>query len=843
MSIAKRFALVCGATIAASLSALVWGAETAELTVRVDQPGAKISPMLNGLMTEEINHAYDGGLYAELIQNRAFKDGTRGNRTPDPAHPAHWTLVKADGADGSITLDTSDPVNTTALTTSLRLDMKRGAGRIGAANDGFWGIPVKANTEYKASFYARATPDVKGPVTVAIESNDGATVHASATVNGIGREWKKFNATLKTGDVPTSAANRFVISTPGNETGSLWLSLVSLFPPTYHDRPNGLRIDLMELLAGLKPAFLRFPGGNYLEGPDYNNRFNWKATIGPLEERPGHQCPWGYRSSDGLGLLEFLEWCEDLKMEPVLAVYAGLHIDNGRNIITGDALRPHVQDALDEIEYVTGDKTTEWGARRAKDGHPNPFKLTYVEIGNEDNLNNGGRSYNDRFTMFYDAIKAKYPGLKIISTIPSNVSLPNLTNLTRRPDLIDDHLYNPATSLMRRSAQYDSDRFRGDVPKIFMGEWASQEGRPTPNMKSALGDAAFLSGLERNSDVVVMECYAPLFVNVNPGASQWGTNLIGYNAVSCFGSPSYYAQKMFAENRGDRVLPVELKLAPDAVAESPLPKGRVGVGTWATKSEYKDMKVMAGDQVVYSLDPVTAAKDWRTGTGNWSWDGGTLRQNSDATDCRATAGDAEWTDYSYTLKARKISGSEGFLIMFHVRNRDDYLWWNVGGWGNSRTAIQKFDHGASVELGRARDVRVIDNRWYDVKIELKGRQIRCYLDGQLVADVVDQPQPPPAAIYATASRDDVSGDVILKVVNGSGTARSLAINLQGMKDVAKSAHVDVLSGQPGDVNTLENPAKIATKKITIDDAGTNFLHEFPAYSVSVIRCHPDLTKH
>ncbi len=837
MSVANRVVLVFVATIGASLGAFVWGAENAELTVRFDRPGAKISPMLNGLMTEEINHAYDGGLYAELIQNRAFKDGTRGNRTPEPTHPPHWTLVKTNSADGSMALDTSDPVNATALTTSLRLDMKGGAGQIGVANDGFWGIPVKANTVYKASFYVRATADVKGPLTLAIESNDGSTVHASATVEGIGTQWKKCNATLKTGKAPTSVANRFLISAPCNGAGSLWLSLVSLFPPTYNNRSNGLRIDLMEMLAGLKPAFLRFPGGNYLEGPDYNDRFNWKTTIGPLEERPGHQCPWGYRSSDGLGLLEFLEWCEDLKMEPVLAVYAGLHIDNGRNIITGDALRPHVQDALDEIEYVSGDKTTEWGARRAKDGHPDPFKLTYVEIGNEDNLNNGGRTYNDRFAMFYDAIKAKYPSLQIISTIPSNVSLPNLTNLTRRPDVIDDHLYNPAASLMRQSTRYDSDRYRGDVPKIFMGEWASQEGRPTPNMNSALGDAAFLSGLERNSDVVVMECYVPLLVNVNPGASQWGTNLIGYNAASSFASPSYYAQKMFAENRGDRVLPVELKMAPEAVAESPIPKGGVGVGTWATQSEYKEMKVTAGDQVVYSLDQANVAKDWRTGTGAWSWDGGTLRQNSDATDCRATAGNAEWTDYSYTLKARKISGSEGFLILFHVRNRDDFLWWNVGGWGNSRTAIQKHEHGASVELGRSRNVRVKENQWYDVKIELKERQIRCYLDGQLVADVVDQPQPPPAPIYATASRDDASGDVILKVVNVSGTPRSLAVNLQGITNVKMQLQVDVLSGQSDDVNTLEHPTKVATKQAAIEDVGTNFVHEFPAYSVNVIRCH------
>ena len=285
-------------------------------------------------MTEEINHAYDGGLYAELIQNRIFQDGPpvrteQPPRKPDPANPPHWSVVKSDGADGSIMLDSDKPVNTTALVTSLRLDMKGGGGYIGVANDGFWGIPVKPNTEYKASFYARASEGFNGPLKVTIESNDGSKEHASAVVPLEGTEWKKYTATLKTpASASASTANRFVISTSGDHAGSLWFNLVSLFPPTYHDRPNGFRIDLMEKLADLHPAFLRFPGGNYLEGQNFANRFDWKKTIGPLEDRPGHQCPWGYRSSDGLGLQEFLNWCEDLKMEPVLAVYAGLSLDN-----------------------------------------------------------------------------------------------------------------------------------------------------------------------------------------------------------------------------------------------------------------------------------------------------------------------------------------------------------------------------------------------------------------------------------------------------------------------------------------------------------------------------------
>ena len=335
--------------------------------MKVDAPGVKISPTLYGLMTEEINHAYDGGLYAELIQNRAFKDGPVVEQNPDPTHPPHWTLVKTGNGEGGMTLDTASPVNTTALTTSLRIDFPKGGGRIGVANDGYWGIPVKANTQYEASFYARADSVLQQPLTVAIESADGQTVFASTKVEGIGKEWKKFHAKLKVDQTPSSATNRFAIYVPSDQAGSLWLSLVSLFPSTYHNRPNGLRPDLMELMAKMKPAFLRFPGGNYLEGNTIAERFDWKKTIGPIEERPGHICPWGYNSTDGLGLLEFLYWCEDLKMEPVLAVYAGYSLQQQR-VAPGKDLEPFVQDALDEIEYVMGGTDTTWGARARRMG-------------------------------------------------------------------------------------------------------------------------------------------------------------------------------------------------------------------------------------------------------------------------------------------------------------------------------------------------------------------------------------------------------------------------------------------------------------------------------------------
>jgi alpha-N-arabinofuranosidase len=247
-----------------------------------------------------------------------------------------------------------------------------------------------------------------------------------------------------------------------------------------------------------------------------------------------------------MGLLEFLEWCEDLRMQPVLAVYAGYSLAQ-EHVNPGPDLEPYVQDALDEIEYVTGGADTQWGAVRAKNGHPQPFKLTYVEVGNEDQFDRSG-SYDGRYEQFYKAIKAKYPQLQIIATTPVK---------SIRPDVIDDHFYRRATEFFHDTTHYDKTDRNG--PKIFVGEWATREGTPTPNFGAALGDAAWMTGMERNSDIVIMASYAPLLVNVNPGGMQWETDLIGYDALRSYGSPSYYAQVMFGSYVGEAILDSQLQ--------------------------------------------------------------------------------------------------------------------------------------------------------------------------------------------------------------------------------------------------------------------------------------------
>ena len=510
---------------------------TARLEIQADHAVAQVSPTLYGLMTEEINHSYDGGLYSELIRNRAFMDDSYG--------PHGWVLVQAGDSQASMELDkTTGP--STALPRSLKVSIKSASEQspAGVSNIGYWGMAVRPNTSYACSFYAKASDGLTGPLTARIVSDRTGAVLAQAQVPAITAEWQQYKVALKTAAVPAvSAENHFELV--ASHPGSLSLSLVSVFPPSYHDRANGFRPDLMEKMAAMHPQFLRFPGGNYLEGDHISERFEWKKTIGPLVDRPTHISPWNYHSSDGMGLLEFLEWCEDLKISPVLAVYAGYSMKQ-EHVEPGADLEPYVQDALEELEYVTGDASTKWGALRVRDGHPSPFQLNYVEIGNEDWFDKSN-SYDGRYAQFYKAIKAKYPQLQLIATAEVKGI---------KPDVIDDHYYRQAEEFFNDTHHYDKTDRKG--PKIFVGEWATREGVPTPDMGAALGDAAWMTGMERNSDVIVMASYAPLLTNVNAGALQWETDLIGYDAVTSYGSPSYYAQVLFGSHLGTEILSSEL---------------------------------------------------------------------------------------------------------------------------------------------------------------------------------------------------------------------------------------------------------------------------------------------
>ena len=530
---------------ATPLTAIAQSAST--LTIDTAKPVAKVSPSLYGLMTEEINYSYDGGLYAELVNNRAFRS-TRGGGLE------HWTILQNGVARAAISIDkTTGPSTALPLSLKLTVDSAAEHSEAGVLNDGFWGMAIRPSTLYHGSFYAKTDNPNIGAITVSLINDNTGTYAATTTVPALTTSWQKYDFTLKTGALTRSSANHLQLSV--QHRGAAWFTLISLLPPTYNNRANGNRIDIMEKLAAMHPAFLRFPGGNYLEGDLLSERFDWKKTVGPLVDRPTHPSPWKYQSSDGMGLLEFLEWCEDLHMQPLLAVFAGYTLDK-QFVAPGLDLEPYVNEALEEIEYVTGPVTSKWGAQRARDGHPEPFHLSYVEVGNEDQFDKSG-SYDARYAQFHKAIKQRYPDLQIIATTPVKGI---------RPDVIDDHYYRTAEQFFNDVHHYDNTDRSG--PKIFVGEWATREGSPTTNFGAALGDAAWMTGMERNSDHVILSCYAPLFVNVNPGGMQWSGDLIGYDALNSYGSPSYYAQVMFNTHLGDQILPSTLNTTNPRIFQS-----------------------------------------------------------------------------------------------------------------------------------------------------------------------------------------------------------------------------------------------------------------------------------
>jgi alpha-L-arabinofuranosidase len=782
-------------------SAIAFGREPTTLTIHADQAGVKISPMLYGIFFEEINRAGEGGLYGEMLQNRSFEDD-RGDRDQKPTKIPGWRLVGPAGAGATIGLDSSEPLNSrnpTCLRLENAADMRSPAA---VANEGFNGLALTKGASYDLSFYARCGREKRGQLVGKLE-DQGGEASETKLIGDIGEQWKQYRCTLTA--KKTTVSGRLVLAYPS--PGTIWLDQVSLFPKnTWKGRPNGLRPDLAEMLADLKPAFNRFPGGCYVEGNRLANAFRWKNSIGDLAERPGHWNLWGYRSTDGLGYHEYLQLSEDLGAEPLFVINCGMaHEDS----VPNDKLGPWIQDALDAIEYANGPADSRWGSLRAKAGHPTPFKLRYMEIGNE----NGGPVYEDHFRQFYDAIKAKYPEVLLVANSPVR---------TRSMDILDEHYYDSPEFFMRNASRYDAyDRKKS--AKIYVGEYAVTQGCGKGNLRAAVGEAAFMTGMERNSDIVVMASYAPLFVNC--GWRQWNPNAINFDNSQAYGTPSYYVQKMFSVNRGDVVLGTDF--AGPAV-KTPLEGGAIGVGTWATQAEFKDIKVTHGEKLLFQSDFAKGLNGWRTQQGHWQIKDGALQQTENENDVRAIAGDKSWKDYTLTLKARKLGGAEGFLVLFNVQDEHSKSWWNIGGWGNVRHALEM--NGVSAP---SVDGRIETGRWYDIKVENSDNRVRCYLDGKLIHDARRESLD---SIYAVASRDGKSGDVILKVVNAIATPQDVRISLAGLEGKVTSGRLTVLtSADPMDENSLEDRSKVVPKESPLMDVATDFVHTFPGNSVSIIR--------
>ena len=606
---------------------------------------------------------------------------------------------------------------------------------------------------------------------------------------------------------------RFVIELEGR--GTLLLDYVSLFPAeTFRNRENGLRKDIAETLEALRPAFVRWPGGCVVEGITLSNRIKWKETIGDPATRPGVYDTWGYRTTMGFGYHEFLQFCEDIGADGMFVCNVGLGCQ-GR---AGDACAEaevdlFIADALDAIDYALGDGTTAWSRRRVENGHPAPFPLKYVEIGNE----NWGPVYEKRYDRFYEAIKAKYPQLTLISTLGLGGQ-----HRHAKVDMIDPHWYVSPEFFFASDKLFDQQE-RGDY-EIYIGEYAVNQNVGGGNLLGALAEAAFLTGVERNSDLVKMASYAPLFENVNDRV--WPTNLIWFDSYRVMGRSSYQVQKMYAENRPSfnvsaafeqPTIPVEVE-------------GQIALGGWNTDTEYKELKVALADGRTVEAD---MTQGWTPREGTWRVEDGTMKGSGPGVmRWNLWSAPEAFGDCSISVKARKTAGEEGFLIYFGMHDGQNGYVLNIGGWGNQTTAFQRINGNDMPQIPNNISQHVEEGRWYDIRIDIEGGRFTYSLDGKQMLETTIES----IRRYVATGYDEAAGELIVKFVNATEEPFSTSVDLRNVTSVERRGKVVTLaSADPGDENTLDDPKRVFPRESTYDGFAERFDYTFEPWSFTVLR--------
>jgi alpha-L-arabinofuranosidase len=806
-----------------------YAAGEAALSVDAGAQGKAISEDLYGIFYEDINWAADGGLYAEMVRNRSFEFSADDN--DDYTALTAWSEVERGGSGGAIEVVGDDPLNGNNPS-FLRVETTTvGSGADaahGVRNTGFDAVHVDEGATYDVSLWARS-PEGAVPVTVGVSDEAGTTSFGAVELTVDGADWTRYEAELvATGD---TSDGRFDVLVGGDAGTTVDLDMVSVFPrDTFKGRENGLRRDIAEKIAELRPSFVRFPGGcivntfAYEPWPAGRRIYDWKDTVGPVEQRPDNANFWGYNQTYGLGFFEYFQFAEDLGAEPLPVVPAGVNGCGLNFRASGEALEPWIDNALDLIEFANGDPGTEWGAVRAEMGHPEPFDLKYLGIGNEES----DPLFYENYPRFAAAIRAAYPEIKLISNSgPQSAGrvFDRSWQFAREQgaDLVDEHYYNSPLWFLSNNDRYDDYDRAG--PHVFIGEYASQG----DTWFNALAEASYMTGIERNADVIDFASYAPLLSRI--GHNQWFPNLIWYDNDEVYGSASYEVQRLFSHNAGDAVVPTTLEA-------EPLPgpgdiTGGVGLATWETQAAYDDLVVTGADgEVLLSDDFSGDASQWDTQSGEWAIVDGEFVQSSGATDARAVAGDPAWSNYTMEVTARKLSGAEGFLVMFGVRDTGNWYWWNLGGFGNTYSLVERATNGAKSPVSTT-DHTIETGRDYRIRIEVRGRQVSLYLDGELVDQFVDDVgtvEP----LYHVATTDPKTGDVVIKVVNARREAVRTAVAVDGVRGRSAATVTTLTAESRSTVNSLGDPDAVAPRKTRLR-LGADFTYDFPADSVTFIR--------
>lgn len=841
----------------------------------------EISELLYGIFFEDINFAADGGLYAEMVINRSFEYGKLA--ADDELHG--WSnvgepLVEVvkDDKDGGLNANNRNYLVITNTTD----------GEAGVQNRGFLdGMAINENGKYFFSVYAKDLKGGAAGLTVNLVA-DGK-IAATGKIADVGNIWQKYELELTTDVTATSNVYLQVLT----DSGKVALDMVSLFPETY--KGHGMRTDLALKLAELEPRFLRFPGGCVIEGYDSETAYNWKDSIGvgedglPLEfeGRYGDVATRSYGinlwtnvsatedplpcyMSYGLGFFEYFQLAEDIGAIGVPVINCGLYCQmRGKGPV--DMYTPefeqYLQDMVDLVEFCRGDESTTWGKVRASLGHPEPFELKYIGIGNE----NENEVYFERYEAFLERFneeKAKnpelYEGLELIyssgaddATSGENYmkSYENAYNYIKENGITideyagvtDQHYYNDPVWFLENADYYDEDNYNratdemldtgyGGAINVFLGEYAARSNR----LEAALAEAAYMTGLERNGYIVKMAAYAPLFGNLT--ATHWASNLIWFNNHLSTGSISYYMQKLFSVNAGTKLLGTEFDGAQ-------LPKkdamGRVGVGTWYTSAEFDNVKITDNETGKTlgkdSFNPGSYWWSWTdTTSGDWGVENGKLVQKDTwmADNHRGAVtyfGNTDWTNYTYTVEATKLDGSEGFIIPFAAQDTDNYWFWNIGGWGNTVSCIQEVEGGVKTGRvpGTVKPFTVETGRTYEIKIVVDGYNAKGYIDGELMFEKCLE-SGTRSECYQVVSTD-ASGDIIIKLVNVTDSARTVAIDISNAAVGSTATVYQVAGDDLGNDNILGAKEACIMEKFTVEGIDEQFNYTVPMYSATVIR--------
>lgn len=857
-----------------------YDADKADYKLNVDTKNEikDISSLLYGIFFEDINFAADGGLYAEMVANRSFEFTELAKDNQMFA----WSTVRDAEAEVKIN-DTENCLNQN--NTNYIVIKNSSSDYAGIQNRGFLeGMAVK-DGEYNFSMYAKALGGYNGDMRVRLVS--GKKILAEGVFTSVSDKWEKHEISLTCSE----AASKNVYLQVLIENGEVAVDMVSLFPAeTFKGRENGMRDDIASMLEEIHPAFLRFPGGCVTEGYDKETAYNWKASVGadengnPLEfngrygdvaaRRQGINIWTDINATDdeypsfmsyGLGFYEFFLLSEDIGAVGVPVINCGLYCQprGGRAVdIKSDDFKAYVQDMLDLVEFCRGDESTTWGKVRASLGHEEPFELKYICIGNE----NWGNDYFERYNEFVKVFnKAKeespalYEGIELIYSSGTDDATSNSDYIkayeyasdklsddeNNFAGAIDQHYYNDPAWFFRNADYYDEANYsrtaegmsenHGGKINVFLGEYASWSNR----MLSALAECAYMTGLERNGDIVAMSTYAPLLSSTT--ARHWAPDLIWFNNSGVMGSVNYYTQMLFSRNGGTKLLSSSLDGA--FIGDTPL-CGRVGVGTWNTSASFDNVVVTdnkTGEVLAQDDFSSNTMKNWtKENEGRFKIKDGVLTQLSTGrqkTDIGSLIyfGDSSWSDYTFTVDATKIEGEEGFFIPFLVDGNDMFLW-NIGGYGNTVSCLQEncYNTKSGQIYGTVKDFTAEEGRTYKLKIEVSGTKIKCFIDDELYVDY-DAFSASEAEAYQVVSTDE-TGDIIIKLVNVTGDSKDFAINLENAGKLSEEAAVyQVAAEDLYKENVYGDSNQTVMESFTLSGISSQFNYTAPKYSATVIR--------